>query len=227
MHVDVVATALTEYKGVVLVDPVIGDHKKGLYVTEETARAIKEWLIPHAEIITPNRFEADVLLGSGDYELSEMAYLNGLFDLGPEAVIVTSFARDEEKHRSTTLFTNGYTYHRVTGPYFARFPAHGVGDVFAASVAAFVALGGSPFAATLLATALATRSVANTTQYGGGTVDPVAALAKWNPRGYQAEDDRAMRFAERSNVSSVGLNPTARDGARLKFAPPKHKITYG
>ena len=227
MHVDVVASALADYKGVVLVDPVIGDYKKGLYVTEETARAIKEWLIPHAEIITPNRFEAEVLLGTGDLEMSEMGYLNGLFDLGPEAVIITSFNRDSEKHRSTSLFTNGYTYHRISGPYFPRFAAHGVGDVFASAVTAFVALSASPFAAALLATALATRSVANTTQYGGGTVDPVAALSKWNPLGYQVEDDRAMRFCDRSNVSSVQLTPTAQDGARLKFAPPKHKITYG
>lgn len=227
MHVDVVASALAEYKGVVLVDPVIGDHKKGLYVSEETARAIKEWLIPHAEIITPNRFEADVLLGTGDQELSEHAYLNGLFDLGPEAVAITSFARDIEKNRTTMLFTNGYSYHRISSPYFPRFAAHGAGDVFASAMTAFIALGGSPFAAAMLATALATRAVANTTQYGGGTVDPVAALSKWNPLGYQIEDDKAMRFAEKSNVETRQINPTARDSARLKFAPPKHKIIYG
>ncbi len=227
MHVDVVASALKDYKGVVLVDPVIGDHRKGLYVSEETARAIKDWLIPLAQIITPNRFEAEVLLGTGDTSLSEMAYLNGLFDLGPEAVVVTSFTRDPEKHRTTLLFTNGYSYHRIGAPYFPRYAAHGVGDVFAASMAAFIGLGGSPFAAALLSTALATRAVANATQYAGATVDPVAALAKWNPLGYQVDDDRTMRFCERSNVESELLKATADDSARLKLAPPKHKIIYG
>jgi pyridoxine kinase len=227
MHVDVVASALTEYKGVVLVDPVIGDSRKGLYVSEETARAIKDWLVPHAQIITPNRFEAEVLLGTGDSTMSEYAYLNGLFDLGPEAVVVTSFTRDPEKHRATTLFTNGYSYHRISSPLFPRYPAHGAGDVFAAAMSAFVGLGGSPFAASLLATTLATRAVANTTHYGGDTVDPVAALAKWNPLGYQMDDDKAMRFCERSNVENEQLKATAQDGARLKFAPPKHKIIYG
>ena len=53
-------------------------------------------------------------------------------------------------------------------------------------------------AAAVLATALAVRAVGESTLYGGGTVDPVAALAKWNPVGYQVEDDRAMRFAEKS-----------------------------
>ena len=226
-HVDIVATALREYKGVILLDPVIGDYQKGLYVSEDTARSIKEWLLPLAQIITPNRFEAEVLLGSGDRAMSEHAYLNGLFDLGPQAVMITSFERDAEKHRSKTLFSNGYSYHRIYGPYFPAYPAHGVGDVFAAGVTSFCALGGSPFAAALLATALASRAVANTTTYGGATVDPIAALDKWNPLGYHVEDDRAMRFGERSNVESEAIKATAQDGPRLKFAPPKHKIIYG
>lgn len=226
-HVDIVAAALKDHRGIVLVDPVIGDYKKGLFVSEETARAIKEWLIPLAQIVTPNRFEAEVLLGTGDRTLSEYGYLNGLFDLGPQAIIITSFTRESEKHQATTLFTNGYSYHRITGPYFPRFAAHGAGDVFAAGVAAFVALGGSPLAAALLSTALASRSVVNSTAYGGASADPVAALAKWSPLGYQVEDERALRFVERSNVSIDALRPTPEDGARLKFAPPKNKVMYG
>ena len=227
LHVDIVATALRDYKGVVLLDPVIGDYQKGLFVSQETAHAIKELLLPVAQIITPNRFEAEVLLGTGDRSMSEYAYLNGLFDLGPQAVIVTSFERDPEKHRVTLLFSNGYSYYRITGPFFPAYPAHGVGDVFASSVATLCALGGSPFAATLIATALSARAVANTTPYGGATVDPVAALVKWNPLGYQVDDDRTIRFCERSNVDAKSLKPTDKDGARLRFAPPKHKIIYG
>jgi pyridoxine kinase len=226
-HVDVVASALTDFKGVVLLDPVIGDQQKGLFVSEETARSIREWLLPHAQIITPNRFEADVLLGTGDRTLSEYAYLNGLYDLGPQAVIITSFSRSAEKQRAASLFCNGYHYYRINGPYFPRFPGHGAGDVFAAALAAFIGLGGSPFAATLLATALTARAVANTTTYGGETADPVGALAKWQPLGYQVEDERAMRFCEKSNVDAELLKPTSEDGPRLKFAPPKNKIVYG
>ncbi len=226
-HVDAVAVALKDHRGIVLVDPVIGDYKKGLFVSEETARAIKEWLIPMAQIITPNRFEAEVLLGTGDRSISEYGYLNGLFDLGPNTVIITSFERDEEKHRTTSLFTNGYSYNRVHGPYFPRFNAYGVGDTFAAAVATFVALGGSPFAGAVLGTALTSRAVANTTTYGGMTVDPIGALAKWNPVGYQIEDERALRFSERSGVSIDVLRPTKDDAARLKFAPPKNQIIFG
>jgi len=227
MHVDVVAAHIKDFKGVVLLDPVIGDYKKGLFVTEETARAIRDWLFPVAQIVTPNRFEAEIMLGAAAGELTEIGLLNAVFDLGPQAVIVKSYTRDAEKHRSTSLFTNGYSYYKINSPYLPRFPAHGVGDVFAAAVTAFIGLGGSPLAAAVLATALAVRAVGESTSYGGGTVDPVAALAKWNPVGYQVEDDRAMRFAEKSNVESVPLRPNAVDTARLKIAPPKHKIIYG
>lgn len=226
-HVDIVANLLQDYKGVVLLDPVIGDYQKGLFVSHETARSIKEFLLPVAQIVTPNRFEAEVLLGSGDRSMTEHAYLNGLFDLGPEAVVITSFERDPEKHRVKLLFSNGYSYYRISGPFFPAYPAHGVGDVFAATMATFCGLGSSPFAAALLSTALTARSVANTTPYGGATVDPIAALAKWNPLGYHIDDDRTMRFCERSNVECTSLKATAKDGPRLKFAPPKHKIIYG
>lgn len=226
--VDILATQLTDYKGVILLDSVIGDYQKGLYVSAETARAIRDMLLPISQIVTPNRFEAEVLLGiAGEQSASEHAFLNGLFDLGPEAVVVTSFERDAEKHRLKTLFTNGYSYHRISAPYYPTFPAHGVGDVFAGALGVFTALGASPFAGALLSSALCARSVANTGSYGGATVDPVAALEKWRPLGYQVDDDRTMRFCEKSNVDSEIIKPTAQDGPRLKFAPPKHKIIYG
>ncbi len=40
-----------------LCDPVIGDDHTGLYVDEAIALAIKDQLLPLADIITPNRFE--------------------------------------------------------------------------------------------------------------------------------------------------------------------------
>lgn len=226
--VDIVATQLNDYKGIVLLDPVIGDYKKGLFVSPETARAIREQLLPLAQIVTPNRFEAEVLLGvAGEEGISEHALLNGIFDLGPQAVIVTSFERRLEKRSCTSLFTNGYSYRRIAAPYYPTFPAHGVGDVFAAGVGVFTALGSSPFAAALLATSLCARSVANTRPYGGASVDPVGALEKWQPLGFHADDDKAMRLCQASNVESEIIKPDPADGPRLKFAPPKHQIVYG
>lgn len=227
VHVEIVAELLEEYKGVVLVDPVIGDAKKGLYVSAETARAIKEQLMPLAQMITPNRFESEVLLGiNPENPPSEHEYLNGLFDLGPHTVVITSFERDREKKRMKSLFSNGYSYYRIASPFYPGYPSHGVGDTFAGGVAVFIALGASPFAACVLASTLAGLAVANTTTYGGATVDPVAALADWRPLGYHIDDDKTMKFCAKWQVLTEPIKATAYDGPRLKFAPPKNKITY-
>lgn len=47
----------------VMCDPVIGDDPKGLYIEEDAAHAIREVLVPRADILTPNRFEASWLSG--------------------------------------------------------------------------------------------------------------------------------------------------------------------
>ncbi|MGZ3547509.1 MAG: bifunctional hydroxymethylpyrimidine kinase/phosphomethylpyrimidine kinase [Vulcanimicrobiaceae bacterium] len=226
--VDIIATHLADYKGVVLLDPVIGSYQKGLNVSPETAQAIRDRLIPLAQVITPNRFEAEVLLGlSGDESANEHAFLNGMFDLGPHCVIIKSFERVPERRRLKLLFTNGYSYHRITAPFYPTLPAHGAGDVFAAAVGVFLALGASPFAATLLATALSARAVAHTTRYGGATVDPVAVFETWRPLGRHDDDEGAMRFCASSDVESEAIKPTSHHGPRLRFAPPKHRIIYG
>lgn len=42
-------------------DPVMGDHPKGLYVGEDVAQYIKDFLAPMADLVTPNEFEAAYL----------------------------------------------------------------------------------------------------------------------------------------------------------------------
>jgi len=70
-----------------LCDHVIGD-EKGLYEPDATAAAIRETLLPLADIATPNRFELSWLSGValGD----NRAVMEAALDLGPEAMLVTS-----------------------------------------------------------------------------------------------------------------------------------------
>tara|TARA_B100000678_G_scaffold291636_1_gene310204 strand:- start:23531 stop:24328 length:798 start_codon:yes stop_codon:yes gene_type:complete len=44
-------------RGLVVVDPIMGDDEKGLYISEAVADAIVRELLPLADIITPNTFE--------------------------------------------------------------------------------------------------------------------------------------------------------------------------
>jgi pyridoxine kinase len=47
----------------VVVDPVLGDEPKGLYVGRDAAEAIRDRLAPLADVLTPNRFELAWLTG--------------------------------------------------------------------------------------------------------------------------------------------------------------------
>lgn len=48
---------------VIIVDPIMGDLDKGLYVTAEVAEAIESELLPLAHLIAPNAWEAERLTG--------------------------------------------------------------------------------------------------------------------------------------------------------------------
>jgi pyridoxine kinase len=76
-------------RAVVLVDPVLGDGGR-LYVAQATAEAIRDRLIPLADIATPNLFELGWLTGAAvvDRDATTMAARK----LGPASVVVTSAA---------------------------------------------------------------------------------------------------------------------------------------
>lgn len=70
-----------------LCDPVIGD-EKGLYVPEATAIAIRDELMPLADISTPNRFELAWLAGA---DLPDnKAVMQAALYAGPATMLVTS-----------------------------------------------------------------------------------------------------------------------------------------
>ncbi len=68
-------------------DPVMGD-AGGLYIPQETAEAIRDELLPLADLATPNRYELAWLSGS---ELdSNTAIMEAALALGPSRMLVTS-----------------------------------------------------------------------------------------------------------------------------------------
>lgn len=74
-------------KALYVCDPVIGD-KGGLYVSEQVATAIRDLLIPIADVATPNRYELEWLVGRPLDDLH--ALLAAAAQLGPPTMLVTS-----------------------------------------------------------------------------------------------------------------------------------------
>lgn len=119
----------------IVVDPILGDAPGGLYVPEAVARAVRERLVPLADTLTPNHFELGWLTGRALPDLA--ATLEAAGPLAPE-VLVTSPPLGAEvtgllavRGRRSALFR---TLRRGGVP-------HGVGDSFAAMIAAGMAPG--------------------------------------------------------------------------------------
>ncbi|MBV8602667.1 MAG: bifunctional hydroxymethylpyrimidine kinase/phosphomethylpyrimidine kinase [Candidatus Eremiobacteraeota bacterium] len=215
-YVATLAELLPEYSGIVILDPVIGN-ANGLYVSDETASAIRRLLVPFAQILTPNRFEA-LLLTENMHEqgIGEAKILEDVLALGPTATLITSWQRDTGEKRIVNIFGNAYGQTRITAPYYTAMTGYGSGDVLAAALATFTALGASPNIAAVLATAFATLSVKLSTPYGYSTVDPIAVHDLFKPRGVYDKQATAYAYAARYEVETAIIPPLDKPPARLR-----------
>lgn len=114
----------------VVVDPVLGDAPGGLYVPEAAARAVRERVVPLADVLTPNLFELGWLTGADCASLA--AARRAGEGLAPE-LLVTSVVPGADRVGVLGLGAGGprlWSTPRRDGV------PHGVGDAFAALIAA-------------------------------------------------------------------------------------------
>jgi pyridoxine kinase len=126
---------------VVVVDPIMGDEPKGLYVAPGVADAVAARLLPLADWITPNLWELGRLAGrrlAGAGEAAEACAL-----LGRRALVTSVPAGDGE---IGLLFCDGETRRLFAHPRLTRAP-DGAGDLVAASFGAGLVEGLAPVAA--------------------------------------------------------------------------------
>ena len=149
-----VHAAKAKRRAIYCCDPVIGN-QRGRYVPEATAEAIRDVLVPLADIITPNRFElgwlTDREVGPDHREAVEIAR-----SLPPPIVLITS-ARVEADEIDTLLVTPNSSFiarHRRIDA-----PNAGTGDLTAALFLARVLEGEPPERALRAAVAGALEAV--------------------------------------------------------------------
>jgi pyridoxine kinase len=114
---------------VYLCDPIIGDEPAGIYIEETAARAIREHLVPLADILTPNRFELGWLSGRPIPDAAAVVAAAGA--LSRPAVIVTSAPADAPD-RIANILVEGRDV-AATASTRKTVQAHGTGDFFAAN----------------------------------------------------------------------------------------------
>ncbi|MCE1174169.1 MAG: pyridoxal kinase PdxY [Propionibacteriales bacterium] len=129
-------------------DPVIGDVGRGIYVREGIPEFMRDQVVPHAQIVTPNHFELDFLTGRTTTTLEEVIdAAQALRATGPEIVLVTSTVLDERDADQITMITvSSDGVWQVSTPRLER-NFTGSGDVTAALFLAHLLSGTDPGAA--------------------------------------------------------------------------------
>lgn len=149
-HVEVVADALARIRSqdqsaLYALDPVMGDREQGLYVAADMPVALRNRVLPQADLIVPNHFELEVLAGQeapGTADIVTAA--RKLLALGPKIVLVTSVPGSEDDEESTirvVAVVAGDAW-QVTTPKLAfDIAPNGCGDMFAALFLAHILRG--------------------------------------------------------------------------------------
>ena len=122
----------------VLVDPVMGDEPKGLYVPVEVARAIRDKLVPLADWITPNLWELEYLTNSRLRTAAEAR--DAVRTLGRPALVTSAPAREGE---IGLLYVDKDEALLFSHPMAANTPK-GTGDLVTASFGAGLVEGRNP-----------------------------------------------------------------------------------
>ena len=114
-------------------DPVMGDVGRGFYVHEGIPTFMRDQVVPQADIVTPNHFELDFLVGRPSRTLPELlAATAAVRSLGPDVVLVTSVELDDLPDDSVTMLAaSAEGAWLVTTPLIRR-TFTGSGDVTAA-----------------------------------------------------------------------------------------------
>jgi pyridoxine kinase len=143
-------------------DPVMGD-SGGLYVPEATARALRDRLMPLADIATPNRYELAWMAGADLPDLKSTTA--AALDAGPATMLVTSAPAMMSGSTGNLLLDSSQVLlaeHRLIDR-----PPNGLGDLTGAVFLART-LSGQPAAKALQSTTAAVYEILARTAKRGG-----------------------------------------------------------
>jgi len=139
--IEAVAEGLNEFPGVpVVLDPVMASHSGDPLLDEDAVDTLKSVLIPAVTLVTPNLFEAAMLLGEAKArnadQMTAQAYR--LRDLGAKAVLVKGGHLDGE---AVDVMLDDRGEERLEAPRVMTENTHGTGCTLSSAIAAELAKG--------------------------------------------------------------------------------------
>lgn len=142
----------------IVIDPVMVGKLDSKLLEDDAIQAMKEKLIPHATVITPNMAEASFLLDKR--KLSSVADLKQaaieLHELGPEYVLVKG---GKLEGPAVDVLYDGETLTTFEAPRIDTVNTSGAGCTYSAAITAFLAKGESAFESVRLAKSFITTAI--------------------------------------------------------------------
>jgi hydroxymethylpyrimidine/phosphomethylpyrimidine kinase len=166
--VNSISSVLNKYDFPLVVDPVMVAKNGARLLKEDAVDALKKKIFPRADIVTPNRMEAEVLSGIGirTLEDAKKAALIIHREYSPKAVVVKG-GHIESNKASDVVFFNG-EFHIFTGPWIEDGCTHGTGCSFSAAIASNLAWGNDVLTSIRRAKEFISHSIANGLKIGRG-----------------------------------------------------------
>lgn len=131
-----------------VVDPVMVSRTGAQLIDNAAIATLKAALIPHATILTPNRYEAQILSNLEIQSLEDMqAAAQRIHQLGTKAVLVKGGGMSGEL-RGIDVWFDGEQLETLTTATIDTTNTHGTGCTLSAAIAANLSLGYDPLAAT-------------------------------------------------------------------------------
>jgi hydroxymethylpyrimidine/phosphomethylpyrimidine kinase len=151
----------------VVLDPVMISKSGYRLLNQDAQDALVQHLFPLSEVITPNIYEAEALIGETIRTVDEMkAAATKIIKLGADKVVVKGGHLGED--RATDILFDGQEFKALESRRVETKNTHGTGCTFSSAIAANLALGKGFFEAVALAKTYITGAIENSLSIGQG-----------------------------------------------------------
>jgi len=174
--IEEVARCVSRWNLRLVVDPVMMAKSGDPLLQPEAVTTLSTALLPLAEVITPNLYEAEVLTGQRIETLDDMrAAAQVIYALGPRHVVVKGGHRVADP---VDVYFDGERFVELRGERILTRHTHGTGCTFSAAIAAFIARGLPVDAAVAGAKNYITEAIRHAPGLGSGH-GPVEHFWQW------------------------------------------------
>jgi len=166
--IELVSKKIIKYHLGPVVDPVMVAKSGDPLLSKDARLVVKERMLPLATVITPNIFEAEVLLNKKIETIEEMKMAAAeLKKTGCKWVVIKGGHLSDKKEAIDVVY-NGKEFHLLQSPFFPTKNTHGTGCTFSSAIAAGLAKNYEPLQTIKQAKQYITQAIKNGLSIGKG-----------------------------------------------------------